>query len=348
VNARIDFAPFIAAHPISAFCRSRGIELKKHGELLVAECPFHQEKTGSFTVYPDDHFFCFGCEKHGHVVYLCAELDGISLAAAAEKLGGQSTDTGPAHSPKKLCGRAEKEKVMWMPEGYGRPTRADLRRLSTLRSISVAALEIAVHRAFLWCFDHPRNGRCWLFTDRRRKCAFRRRLDGQNFELRNGARTKVASCKGSDTTGPMCYEEAKNFPCFAIVEGAPNGLAVIAQALASGVEQRVAPIVMPHAGSKFTEASLACLKGKRARIFPDDDPPGRGAAALWAKQLKSAGIVVDAYSFDGLIKSDGKAVRDINDLCQISPDSEEKYCGVLDSLMDFAQQPEGIAHAWDV
>src|SRR5215207_10559679 len=42
------------------------VQLKKTGRSFKGLCPFHQEKTPSFVVFPDSqHFHCFGCGKSG-------------------------------------------------------------------------------------------------------------------------------------------------------------------------------------------------------------------------------------------------------------------------------------------
>jgi DNA primase len=43
----------------------RDVPTKRQGRELVGRCPFHNEKTGSFYVYGDGHFHCFGCGAHG-------------------------------------------------------------------------------------------------------------------------------------------------------------------------------------------------------------------------------------------------------------------------------------------
>ncbi|HLL72424.1 MAG TPA: CHC2 zinc finger domain-containing protein, partial [Pyrinomonadaceae bacterium] len=44
------------------------VSLKKKGANWMACCPFHQEKTPSFSVNPSkDIFYCFGCQKGGSV-----------------------------------------------------------------------------------------------------------------------------------------------------------------------------------------------------------------------------------------------------------------------------------------
>lgn len=44
------------------------VALRKLGGELKGLCPFHKEKTPSFTVYDDGHFHCFGCEAHGTII----------------------------------------------------------------------------------------------------------------------------------------------------------------------------------------------------------------------------------------------------------------------------------------
>jgi hypothetical protein len=84
---RIDFAAIRSSLSLASFCASRGIVLHREGSnLLVGRCPLHDEKSGSFTVYPDQHFYCYGCGRHGDVTHLCAAMDGIPLGEAARKL----------------------------------------------------------------------------------------------------------------------------------------------------------------------------------------------------------------------------------------------------------------------
>jgi DNA primase len=68
------------------------VTLKKKGANWMACCPFHQEKTPSFSVNPlKNIFYCFGCGKGGSVFNFVMELEGLSfpesVRVVAEKAG---------------------------------------------------------------------------------------------------------------------------------------------------------------------------------------------------------------------------------------------------------------------
>ena len=65
----------------------RRTQLKKAGREFKACCPFHDEKTPSFTVSPGKGFYhCFGCGAHGTVVGFLMEFDHMSFVDAIESL----------------------------------------------------------------------------------------------------------------------------------------------------------------------------------------------------------------------------------------------------------------------
>lgn len=71
---------------------SQYVTLKRRGKNLVGLCPFHNEKTPSFTIYPENgSFYCFGCGAGGDVITftgLIENLDYIeSVKLLAEKSG---------------------------------------------------------------------------------------------------------------------------------------------------------------------------------------------------------------------------------------------------------------------
>ena len=65
----------------------RRIQLKKAGREFKACCPFHDEKTPSFTVSPSKGFYhCFGCGAHGTAIGFLMEFDHMSFVEAIEAL----------------------------------------------------------------------------------------------------------------------------------------------------------------------------------------------------------------------------------------------------------------------
>ena len=65
--------------------------LKKAGREYKACCPFHDEKSASFTVSPDKQFYhCFGCGAHGTALGFLMEHDHMSFVEAVEELAAMS------------------------------------------------------------------------------------------------------------------------------------------------------------------------------------------------------------------------------------------------------------------
>ena len=65
----------------------RRVQLKKAGREFKACCPFHDEKTPSFTVSPTKGFYhCFGCGAHGTPIDFLMEFDHMSFPEAVETL----------------------------------------------------------------------------------------------------------------------------------------------------------------------------------------------------------------------------------------------------------------------
>lgn len=67
------------------------VPLKKAGKEYKACCPFHDEKTPSFTVSSDKQFYhCFGCGAHGTAISFLMEYDRMSFPEAVQSLANQA------------------------------------------------------------------------------------------------------------------------------------------------------------------------------------------------------------------------------------------------------------------
>lgn len=75
------------------------VVLKRRGKTLVGLCPFHNEKTPSFTVYPESQsFYCFGCGSGGDAVTFLRKIENLdyidAVKALADKAGMTMPDEG--------------------------------------------------------------------------------------------------------------------------------------------------------------------------------------------------------------------------------------------------------------
>ncbi|MBR6580956.1 MAG: DNA primase [Ruminococcus sp.] len=78
------------ANPIDSVISSY-VQLKKRGRTLVCNCPFHSEKTPSFTVYPDTQsFYCFGCGAGGDVITFTMKAENLDFIEAVRLLAERS------------------------------------------------------------------------------------------------------------------------------------------------------------------------------------------------------------------------------------------------------------------
>ena len=77
VRDAVDFVEIVAAHT----------DLRRAGERFCRLCPFHEERTPSFSVDPREKlYYCFGCEASGDLFTFVEEKEGLSFPDAVESL----------------------------------------------------------------------------------------------------------------------------------------------------------------------------------------------------------------------------------------------------------------------
>ena len=87
VVARNDIADVVSSY----------VTLTRKGGNLFGLCPFHNEKTPSFSVAPDKQIYhCFGCKKGGGVINFIMEIEGLSFPEAVEFLAKRANIPLPA------------------------------------------------------------------------------------------------------------------------------------------------------------------------------------------------------------------------------------------------------------
>ena len=79
----------------------RSVRVQKAGREFKACCPFHNEKTPSFTINDDKGFYhCFGCGAHGDAIRWMTEHQGLPFIEAVKELAAQAGMEVPAPDPR--------------------------------------------------------------------------------------------------------------------------------------------------------------------------------------------------------------------------------------------------------
>ena len=122
--ARTDIVSVVSAY----------LPLKKDGRRYWGLCPFHHEKTPSFSVNPDlNLYYCFGCKAGGNVVQFVMEMERVSFLDAVKLLADRNHMTLPEvrEDPDYEIRRSQRERLLnanreaarfyhellWKPEG---------------------------------------------------------------------------------------------------------------------------------------------------------------------------------------------------------------------------------------
>ena len=128
--------------------------LKRAGASFKALCPFHQEKTPSFTVSPQRQtFHCFGCGAGGSVFRFVMDYEHIDFPVAVHKLAARvgiaiveerrSEDETQQHEARRLLLRLHSEAAEWFHENLlkrdlGTPARDYLKIRGVSREVAIS------------------------------------------------------------------------------------------------------------------------------------------------------------------------------------------------------------------
>ena len=89
---------------------ARYVTLNRKGDRFWGLCPFHDEKTPSFTVVPDRGFFhCFGCGQSGSIFDFVMEMENLSFVEAVEKLAREANVALQEETPQQRAQRTQLE-----------------------------------------------------------------------------------------------------------------------------------------------------------------------------------------------------------------------------------------------
>jgi DNA primase len=125
------------------------VPLKKAGRNHQACCPFHNEKTPSFTVSPEKQFYhCFGCGAHGTAIGFLMEYDQMSFPEAIQELADSvgmtvPTTNVPSLTPAKqnLYELLEKVSKYYVHQLHSHPKRGQFMSYLRNRGLSSTTIE---------------------------------------------------------------------------------------------------------------------------------------------------------------------------------------------------------------
>ena len=113
------------------------VRLRQRGRDLLARCPFHEERTPSFSVSREKQFYyCFGCRASGTAITFLMEYDGLGFVDAVEELAERVGMEVPREGPGP--GGAG-------PEGRGRPIDLDAVHAALERANRYFRLQLREH-----------------------------------------------------------------------------------------------------------------------------------------------------------------------------------------------------------
>lgn len=106
----------------------RKVRLTRRGREFVGLCPFHKEKTPSFSVNDDKGFYhCFGCAAHGGAIDFVMNADGLDFRDAVERLAATAGLEVPADTPAERARAARRASLLDVTEAATRWFESRLR-----------------------------------------------------------------------------------------------------------------------------------------------------------------------------------------------------------------------------
>lgn len=235
-------------------------------------CPFHDERTPSFTVVPGKGFVhCFGCGAHHDAIGFVMRAAGLDFRDACAALGARE------HAPAIMRAAARQRGhggnvPLWVPI-Y--PVPADAPRIEIGREVA------------LW---NPKRGRPWRFAPQRAD-AYRDghgRLMGYVLRTEIGGQKitpQVTWCIGPDGSARWClraFPSPKPLCGLDDLAARPDAPVLVVEgekcrAAGAGALPVYVVVCWPGGGKGVRWTNWAPLKGREVVLWPDADPQGREA-----------------------------------------------------------------------
>ena len=305
-----------------------------HGPVPVRDgcycSPFREDRNPSFSIFDNGRRFKdFGTNEYGDAVdflSMATGLTGRPLFDLFMRLAGNSahefhTPTKPAKPTKPptfaiFGGRRPLRLQLRIP------TLAEIFRIAGCRQLSPEGLALAAKKGFLR-MGTVKGHNAWIVRDIDARTASARRSDGLPFVSNDGREHKSDALTKKDWPLGIGALPVDPDPKGAILlcEGEPDFLAAFHFMVLWG-EPRLYPVTVLGRTVQLHPEAAERLEGWNIRAFPHADADGKGFAAMsrWAEGIRHARAT--AFDFQGLRRSDGAPVKDLNDAALIVPGSE--------------------------
>jgi len=329
---------------------SQYVPLRAKGRNYWGCCPFHGEKTPSFSVSPEKRFYyCFGCHAGGTVIRFVQEMDKLEFGEAVEKLAeraglelpqGQEASRGPSRSRQQAAWDACRAAARWYHETLFKPEGKPGLDYLTRRGLPLAMirrfglgfaadgwqnLQTALEAQGI-SKEAMLDARLILEKDHRTYDAFRNRvmfpiLDHRGRVLGFGGRVMDKSePKYLNSPDTIIYNKRKNLYAINLMKKLENRDKLI---LTEGYMDVIAlhqagfPMAVASLGTALTPEQAHLMKRYVDRVYLmyDGDSAGQQATIRGMDILAKEGLQVQVVSLpDGLDPDDMARKRGHDDI----------------------------------
>lgn len=250
---------------------SRYVQLQKAGKEYEYKglCPFHKEKTPSFTVSEEKKFYhCFGCGAHGDAIAWLSEIEGIDFQESCKRLLNGSGTTLPAPKPMPQVELKKPPKRVTTPPPEGAPPP------------DMAIKGLGGEPSATWAY-RTAEGKPLGFVAR--------------YDPPEGKQIRVwswGSRGGADVPGWACGHWTAPRPLYGLDRLAerPKARVLVAEGeKAADAAGRLFPgmvaITWPGGANAVKYADWTPLQGRQCVLWPDNDEPGIACMGSLARLL---------------------------------------------------------------
>ena len=250
----------------------RYIELRPNGPEFQACCPFHDEKTPSFTVVPNKSMYhCFGCGAHGDAIDFVMEYTGCSFKEAVKSIDGRIETDAPVKKQTKRFDPYEKYKPSGKP-----------------KSLPIVGQKLKI-------INPKRDGKIWevepvAVYPYLQGCVIRVMVKGKKVT------PMIRWCEGPQGEGWHTYPFSEPRELYGLSELMVEGRQVVVvegekarDAVQAAGDNKLAVISWAGGTNGLDKTDWSPLKGRKVILWPDNDETGRKAMSNVAKILFDVG-----------------------------------------------------------